>query len=251
MSYEFNSQLSTHDESSITVRERDLATEVMGEMDFGSAFYMLLTGNAPSADERRLMNAMLTSLMVHGKTPHAIATRLTLLSEPTSIQGAVASGLIGVGSRFAGSMDRCAQELQEVHETNDTNAAVEVLVTEYRDRGKPFPGIGHPHFDSVDPRAQKLFEIASEAELAGEHVEILSAVRYQFEEELGTDLLINVTGAIAAISSDMGFSPTAARGFAVVSRAAGLVAEALEEQESPMAREVWKYVDENTGHESN
>jgi hypothetical protein len=49
MSENYRTALSTHDAESITVRGKDLPSEIMGEMDFGSAFYFLLTGEEPTA----------------------------------------------------------------------------------------------------------------------------------------------------------------------------------------------------------
>jgi citrate synthase len=244
MNEKYRTALSKHDEKSITVRDKDLATDIMGEMDFGSAFYLLLTGEEPTSNESRLINAMLSSLMVHGTTPHAIATRLTLLSEPNSTQGAVASGLLGVGSQFAGAMEECAKDLQSVAGAEDTNGAATELAAAYRESSQRFSGIGHPEFDPVDPRAQRLFSLAEDADIAGEHTEIIRKLQTEFEESTGLDLPINVTGAIAALSSDMGLPPEAARGFAIVSRAAGLVAEVIEEKKSPIAMDVWQSVDE-------
>ncbi|MFC5973539.1 citryl-CoA lyase [Halomarina salina] len=240
----YETRLSTHDEESVTVRGKDLTTEIMGEMDFGSAFVHLLSGETPTVAERRLINAMLSSLMVHGTTPHAIATRLTLLSEPSSTQGAVASGLLGVGSRFAGAMEQCATDLQAVAAADDREAATAELVAAYRESEKRFSGIGHPEFDPVDPRAQRLFDLADDADVTGDHVAILRDLQGAFEDEAGRDLPINVTGAIGALASDLGLAPEAARGFAIVSRAAGLVAEVIEERESPVGMDVWQTVDE-------
>lgn len=245
MTDEFVTALSTHDETSVTVRDRSLTTEVMGEMDFGGAVYLLLAGEPPTEAESRVVNAMLSSLMVHGFTPHSLAARLTLLSEPASTQGAIASGLLGVGSRFAGAMEGCARDLQSVAGADDTDESIRELVTGYRERGEAFSGIGHAHFDPVDPRAERLFELADEDGITGDHVEILREVQSRFEEEVGRDLPINVTGAIAAVTSDMGLPPEAGRGIAIVSRAAGLTAEVIEERQSPIARDVWEYVSDH------
>lgn len=250
MSDSFSSKLSDHDHESVTVRNKNLSSEVMGEMDFGGAVYLLLTGEEPTAGESRLVNAMLSSLMVHGTTPHAIATRMTLLSEPNSTQGAIASGILGVGSQFAGAMEQSARDLQSINESDNRDQAVEDLVADYRERGEPFSGIGHPSFDPVDPRAQRLFTLAEENDIAGTHIDILYEVQSLFEKETGLDLPINVTGAIAAVSSDMGLPPEAARGFAIVSRAAGLLGEVIEEKESPMAMDIWQLVDENMSYET-
>lgn len=238
--------LSTYDATSITFRGHDLTEELMSELDFGGTALLLITGEYPSEGETRVTNAMLSSLMVHGVTTHAIAARMTYLSEPTSIQGAVASGILGVGSRFVGPMKECAEVLQEIDDADDPDAAAEDVVAAYREAGEAFPGIGHPFHDPVDPRADRLFTIADEEDVAGPHIEHLRAVQDAFEDATGKRLVVNVTGAIAAVSSDMGLSPTTARGLAVVSRAAGLVAEVIEEQASPNARQIWDLVEEET-----
>jgi citrate synthase len=245
---EFTTGLSTYDATSITVRGKDLSGEIMGEMGFGGAVYLLWTGEEPTDGDSRTVDAMLSSLMVHGRTPHALASRLTYLSEPDSLQGAVASGLLGVGSQFVGSMQEAAAVLRELagEPKADREAAIEAVVTEYRERGDPFPGIGHPFHKPVDPRAERLFEIAEEEGIAGEHVALLREVQGAFEAATGLDLPINVTGAIAAVASDMGLPPEAARGLAVVSRAAGLVAAVLEEMSEPIAMDVWEYAEERT-----
>jgi len=245
MSRQFETHLSAHDSASIAFREKDLATEVMGELTFTDTLYYMWTGEEPTDAERRLLNAMISSLMVHGVTPSSIVSRLTLLTEPNAVQNAVASALMGVGSRFIGTMKECAEDLDDLSDANDRGAAIDALVADYAERSDRFAGIGHPEFDPTDPRARKLFEMAEETDIAGEHVALLHDVRDAVEADNGVDLPINATGAIAAVTLDMGLPPTAARGIALVSRATGVVAEVLEEEQNPMAFDIWQAVDEN------
>lgn len=241
----YETRLSDHDAESITVRERDLSAEILGERSFPAAMYYLWTGDDPTPGEERVLDAMLSSLMVHGVTPSTLVSRVTLLSEPEAVQVAVANAVGGVGSRYIGTMKDCSEHLHDLTEAADREAAIEGLVAEHLEAGRRFPGIGHPHLDPVDPRAERLFELATDGDVAGEHVDILEAVRARFEAETGADLPINVTGAIAALTADMGMSPTAARGVAMVSRATGVVGEVLEEQERPIAGDIWQHVDAN------
>lgn len=260
----FESALSSHDSESISVRELDLPSEMMGEMSFSAAMYYLWTGARPSAGERQLLDAMLASLMVHGKTAPAIAARLTAHTEPEATQAAIAAGTLGVGSRFVGTMKECSKELRRVTPTDargdagdesegestptppTDSSTVDDLVTGYRDRGDSFPGIGHPHLHPVDPRAERLFTLAEERDIAGSHVDSIHAIRDTFEDVTDATLPINITGAIAAVGTDMGLSPDALRGVAVISRAAGVTGEVLEEKERPIGGDIWAFIDEHT-----
>jgi citrate synthase len=242
----FTSDLTHHDEDSISLRGHDLTAEVMGELDFGSSIYLLITGEMPSESHARMTNAILPALMDHGMTSQAIATRMTLLAAPESTQGAVASGLLGAGSRFLGAMEACASDLQAVVDEAGQYRDADDVVRQYQERGDNFPGIGHPIHTSGDPRADRLFELAAEEGVAGEHVEALHAIRDGFTASIGRELPINVTGAIAAVTADMGLSPRVAKGFALISRTPGLVAHVTEEQDDPIAHDMWQLIEEHT-----
>lgn len=245
MAPDYDTRLSTHDSESISVREKDLATDVLGEQSFPATLYYLWTGEEPTTGEERVFEAMLSSLMVHGVTPSSLVSRLTLFTEPEAVQNAVGNAVNGVGSRYVGTMKDCSEHLHDVASAEDRDASIETLVSDHLARGDSFPGIGHPHLEPVDPRAERLFEIAEDADVPAQYTAVLQDVRDAFEAETGASLPINVTGAIAALSADMGLPPAAARGIAIVSRASGAVGEVIEEQERPIAGDVWQHVDQN------
>lgn len=242
----FETDLSTHTPSSIALREKNLTTDVMGELGFPGALYYLWTGSDPTPAEVTVLDAMLTSLMVHGTTPSAIAARMTAHGEPEAMQAAVASGILGVGSGAVGTMQECAAELQSIAAAEYRDREIEQAVQGYRERGEQFPGLGHPRLRPVDPRAERLFEIGFTEGVAGEHVQMLQSVQSTFTATVGTELLVNVTGAIAALGLDMDLPPAALRGIGVISRAAGVTGEVLEEDERPMADDIWEFVDQRT-----
>jgi citrate synthase len=239
---QIDTELTGYDEESITLRGTDFTDDIVGELSFPATVYYLWTGTEPTESQEQVVDAMLTGLVVHGTTPSAIASRMVARNEPKALQAAVAGGLLGVGSGYLGTQQRCAKELQALAGQSDVLAAVEELVSSYLDGDEQFPGIGHPVF-TVDPRAERLFEIAAEEGIAGTHVEILWSVHGKFEAEIGSSLTINVIGAMAAIGSDAGLSPEAIRSLAIVSSAAGLTGAVLEERDQPIADDIWQLVE--------
>jgi citrate synthase len=248
MNRRFSTEISTYEADSVKLAGLDLTEEVMGKLDFTSTTYLLLTGDVPTNGERVVLNGMLTSLIAHGVTPHAIVARLTHLTAPESIQGAIAAGILGTGNQFLGTMENCATALLRVTAPDGDLEEPDELAAEYVAAGRRFPGIGHPHHSPVDPRAERLFELAGQHDIAGENVEMLRSIRDRLETETKTELPINVTGAIGAISTDMGLSPKTARGIAILSRTVGLIAELSEEDQTPQAMGYWDLIQARTDY---
>jgi citrate synthase len=86
----------------ISLLGQDLADDLMGTVGFGELAFWLAARRRPTPGETRLFEAVLAGLADHGFTPTAIAARLTYLSAPESVQGALAAGVLGAGSRFLG-----------------------------------------------------------------------------------------------------------------------------------------------------
>jgi citrate synthase len=245
------SVMSTSTPDRITVRGFDLVDGLMGKINLGDMAFLELMGRLPDEGESVLFNAMLVSLVEHGITPSTLATRMTYLGAPEALQGAVAAGLLGLGSVFVGTMEGAARILQEAlppdTEQADPAALAERIVREYRARKQPIPGLGHPIHKPVDPRATRLFALAEEHGTAGRYVRLMQLIGAEAERQSGRSLPINVTGAIGAIASELGIPWQICRGLGVMARPIGLVAHVLEETRSPMAAEIWRRVEEEAG----
>lgn len=239
------SAICTSDERSITIRGKDLTEDIIGHNDFGEFIYFHLTGEQPTEREARLFNAILVTVVEHGITPSVIAARLTYDSAPEAIQAAVASGLLGAGNTFLGSMENIAQLLYEGCERTDIES-IETVAADIVAENERLPGFGHPIHEPTDPRTDRLFELLEEEDMDGEHYELILSVRDIAQEEYDTNMLINATGAIGTCVCELGLNPKVARGLAIVSRAAGLVGHLNEEIESPIARDMWNVVEEHT-----
>ncbi|MGZ5792386.1 MAG: citryl-CoA lyase, partial [Croceibacterium sp.] len=95
----------TSDATSITVRGHDLVNDLMGQIDFTSYFWLLVTGAMPNEQQTYFTNAVLVALAEHGLVPSVVAARMTYAAAPEALQGAVAAGLLGCGSVVLGSAE--------------------------------------------------------------------------------------------------------------------------------------------------
>src|SRR5215831_1896673 len=98
----------------ISLFGEDLSADLIGKVSFGHLAYRLITLREPTPQQARVFEAVLVSLADHGFTPTAIAARLTYLSAPDAIQGAVAAGLLGGGSRYLGVTEDTGRFLADV-----------------------------------------------------------------------------------------------------------------------------------------
>ncbi|MBO0850221.1 MAG: citryl-CoA lyase, partial [Pseudonocardia sp.] len=84
------SEISWSTSSQITIFGHDLVDGLVGKINLGDMGFLELTGRLPDAHESAMFNALTVSLVEHGMTPSAIASRLTHYGSPESLQGAVA-----------------------------------------------------------------------------------------------------------------------------------------------------------------
>jgi citrate synthase len=226
----------------IFIKGFDLCDDLLGKLSLGDMAFLEIMDRRPTDAESKVFNAMALTLVEHGLTPSAIATRMTLAGAPEAMQAAVAAGLCGLGSVFVGSMETAARVMQEALPSSQTGGDIATLarniVTAHVAAKKPIPGIGHHFHKPADPRAGKLFEIARDNGLSGRYVDLMRAVAHEAEQRLGKSLPVNATGAIAALASELGMPWNIVRGVGVIARAIGLVGHIREELKYPLAREI-------------
>jgi len=236
----------------ITVRGRDLPSEILGHLNLGDMAFLELTGRIPTPQESITFNAIVVTLVEHGVTPSALAARLTYAGAPEALQAAVAAGLCGLGTVFVGSTEGAAKMLYEAipfgeKPTRPLADMARDIVADHRARKQIVPGLGHPLHKPIDPRTPRLFQIAAENGLSTHYVALMQAVQDEAERASGKSLPINATGAIGAIAAEFGFPWKIIRGIGVMARAIGLVGHILEEIDDPMAIEIWQRVEKEAG----
>lgn len=233
-----HTEIGSADADAITVRGRDLASELMGRVTFTELAFLLVRGRMPTAEETVLLDAVLVSLAEHGLTPTVLAARLTHTGAPESLQGAVAAGLLGAGSVFLGVVEDTAVFLDAVVAAGDAGTPLEQAAAEaVRARlaqGGRIPGLGHPVHKAGDPRTARIYAIAGEQGLEGPHLQALRLVGDAHREATGRSLPINGAGVAGAALADLGFPARIVRGMALLARTAGLVAHLEEEHERPL-----------------
>ncbi|HEX3930129.1 MAG TPA: citryl-CoA lyase [Nocardioides sp.] len=255
---EFPTSLGTSSADEIRLLGRSLTEDLMGEVGFGELAFWLVALRRPTPSETRVFEAVLVALADHGFTPTAIAARLTYLSAPDSLQGALAAGLLGGGSRFLGVTEDCGRFLHEVLARDDAlrddalpgddagwDALALAAVRRERAAGRYLPGLGHPVHKVLDPRTPRLLAIAEEEGLRGPHLRLFEAIGRTHEEVLGRRLPLNGAGVCGAALADLGLPVDLLRGFALLARAAGLLGHLAEEARRPIAMDAYLAVDRN------
>jgi citrate synthase len=271
----YPTSLGTSDAESISLLGQDLAGDLMGNVGFGELAFWMVTQQRPTPGQVRVFEAVLVALADHGFTPTAIAARLTYLSAPDSLQGALAAGLLGGGSRFLGVTEDCGQFLAAVldehsldepsldehtlEEHNDArpddlddDAAWDALaltaVKQAKDSGRIIPGLGHPVHKQQDPRTPRLLAIADEEGLRGPHLRLFEAIGRVHPDVLGRRLPLNGAGVCGAALADLGLPLDMLRGFSLLARTAGLIGQLAEETRRPVANDIYLSVDRGATH---
>ena len=128
-----STHLATSTREDVFIRNTSLCHDLIGKLTFTEMACFLILGKRPSRAECKVLDACLVTLMEHGLTPSAISARLVYSSAPEALQAAVAGGLLGVGSVFAGSMEGCGALLSRmVTSQQDLHAHAREIVEEHR-----------------------------------------------------------------------------------------------------------------------
>ena len=222
----------------VEVRGRDLTGDLMGRLTFTEYFHLLLTGREPTPDQRDFLDLLLVAIAEHGMMPTNVAARMTLAADPGSLQGALAAGILGAGPVILGTAGECAALLAaarvRVDAGEDTATVARSAAAAVREAGERMPGFGHPVHRPVDPRAERVLELADARGVSGPHVALARALRTAVAEAWGRPLVMNVSMPIAAVMLDLDLPPECVKAVPLLARTAGLLAHLAEERELPV-----------------
>jgi citrate synthase len=213
----------------VEVRGKSLTDDLMGKVSFTSYFHLLLTGREPNEDELFFLDLLLVAIAEHGMMPTNVAARMTLAADPSSLQGAVAAGILGCGPVLLGTTEECARLLEQTHASGEDPLEVAKRI---RESGGKLPGFGHPVHKPLDPRAERIFELAHERGVAGDYVALAESFRGAVHEAWGKPLTLNISMPMAAVLLDLGFGSSIVKAVPILARTASLLGHLAEEQQN-------------------
>jgi citryl-CoA lyase len=229
----WTSTVSRIDGDRVRIRGYDLE-ELIGGQTFTASAFLLLRGRLPTPDEVRALDAVLNAVLDYAlEKPGTVAARYTVSANPSMVAG-MAAAVLAVG-RFTLAPEDTARFVLDAHDRllatgHGIDELAATLVAEAGERRQRIPGFGHPRFRRIDPRAQRLREVAEASGLWGERARLYEAVHRAFTALPGkVDIPINDVGMMAVVLVELGFTPEEMTGLAVLSTMPGVVAHLSEE----------------------
>jgi citrate synthase len=208
--------------------------DMIGRLPFSAATYLTIRGEIPTRGQARMVDAMLCSILDYAlQKPGTVAARYTVSGNP-SMQAGMAVAVISVGE-YTLAPDDSGRFIISSYEKfkasgEEMDAFADKFVAEYTASGSRVPGFGHPVFKTLDPRAQRLKQIAIEEDCWGEIGDWYEAVHRAFTTlKNKPEIPMNEVGMMAAIQAQMGFTPDEMTGIALISSLPGVIAHISEE----------------------
>jgi citrate synthase len=231
----------------VEVRGKSLTDDLMGQVSFTDYFHLLLVGRLPDDNERFFLDLLLVAIAEHGMMPTNVAARMTLAADPNSLQGAVAAGILGAGPVLLGTTEACAKLLEQTKQSGEEPLAV---ARRMREAGEKLPGFGHPVHKPLDPRAERIFELAHERGIAGDYTELAEQFRGAVHEAWGKPLTLNISMPMAAVLLDLGFPATIVKAVPILARTASLLGHLAEEQQDSIGFAMAKAAEDLVDYQS-
>lgn len=238
----WTTNLSYTSEDGIIIRGYDL-NQLIGTVPFPSVLYLLFTGELPNPKIAKLIDALMVASIDHGPGAPSVLAARTAASGGAPLGAATAAGLLTLNKFHGAAVQDSMEAIQKVFDLCEgrdegLDHAADAVVVEWRQANRPIAGFGHRQHKKLDPRLEKLFELAREAKVKGTHLEAAQAIVRALKRNSGKDLPINIDGATAAILCEIGFPVSLANALFMVARITGILAHTNEEitQMKPMRR---------------
>lgn len=207
--------------------------KLVEQKSFVEVIFLLLKGRLPNEKETRMLNALFAAGIDHGVGAPSATVARTVASTGNSLHAAVAAGILAMGELHGSAIEAAAKFFQENRNIvlSQSYASLQDFLNFLSEQRTRVPGYGHKVLKH-DHRSDTLFAIAKETGFYGAHCEFAIAVGEALNKISKKILPLNIDGAMGAIVSDMGFDWKLAKGFFIIGRVPGLVAQVYEEMTS-------------------
>ena len=217
-----------------------LIEDLIGNISFGQMIWLMTRGDLPSTQRAALLECALVAGVDHGPQAPSIAAARMAATCGVGLNNVMATGVNMLGDVHGGAGEQCAELYLDIAERvdggSDLASATRDGIAAWRETyGKIVSGFGHRFHKPVDPRAPRLMalvrEAASEGTVSGRFADVGEAVQTEIGYQRGSEIAMNIDGATAVISCELGFPPPLSRGLFCLSRSVGVLAHGWEQMQ--------------------
>lgn len=184
--------------------------------------FLLWRGDLPTPKEKKLLDAMLVSVVEHGVEAPSIFISRVVASTGNTMNAALASSALSVGEKHGGAIESAARMLL------DEKSAQEI-VEERLTQKRTIPGLGHKVYKTEDPRTTAIHAKAEQLKFKNTYFKKAYDIETEFKKQKGKKLPLNVDGALAACMLELGFDPMYGKALFIIPRMIGASAHVVEE----------------------
>lgn len=229
----WTSRVSAVTAEKVFIRGYDLE-DLVGDLPFTAAVYLLIRGDLPTPSQVRVLDGVLSAVLDYGlEKPGTVAARFAVSANP-SMPAGLAAACLSVGRHTLATEDTSRFIIETYSRYQESGLSLAEFadheVARLRRAGRRIPGLGHPVFKRVDPRAAALKELAVGESCWPAAAELYEALHASFTRLPGKeDIPINDVGVMAAVLVGLGFTPEEGTGIAILSTMPGVIAHVSEE----------------------
>ena len=158
----------------VEVRGRDLCGDLMGRLSFTEYFHLLLTGREPTDDQRFFLDLLLVAIAEHGMMPTQRRRAHDARRRPRVAAGRGRGGDPRLRARSCSARPRrargCSRRRRRKWPRRRAGDGRGDIARAIHAAGGKVPGFGHPVHRPLDPRAERILELADERGVSGPHV---------------------------------------------------------------------------------
>ncbi|MER7395248.1 citryl-CoA lyase [Streptomyces sp. NPDC000151] len=229
----WTTRVSTLTDDKVFVRGYDQPS-LIGALPFTAASHLLIRGELPTPAQARVLDGVLAAVLDYGlEKPGTAAARYAVSANP-SMPAGLATACLSVGKHTLATEDTARFLLDSHRKYLDSDLSIEEFaeteVARLRAARQRIPGLGHPVFKRVDPRAAALRRLAVEEDCWPAEGTVYEALHAAFTRLPGkSDIAINDVGMMAVLLVGLGYTPEEGTGLAILSTLPGVIAHVSEE----------------------